>query len=204
MSASGIHRKPSKVATFKLWSNPTTDRLSRPSFKYLNTDCLFRFFRLGFPGFRSKAVCMGTNESETSTAAKFLYGKINSFKESGVNFRPFYLDTDGAWRCEMKEKLEIKLGPTLNRLMHEHGVSLKELAIESGVPQSTISHMRRNRQPRDISTVMAVAQALDVSLHYLLYGHGDPSEKSDLVTNFSSELFSGVFEITVKKLRRKS
>ena len=187
-----------------MWSNPTTDRQSRPNITRLNTDCLFRLFRLGFPGFRSKAVCMGKNEPENSTTAKFLYGKINSSKESGVNFSSFYLDTDGAWRCEMKEKLEIKLGPTLNRLMHEQGVSLKELSIVSGVPQSTISHMRRNRQPRNISTVMAVAQALNVSLHYLLYGHGDPSERSDLVTDFSSELFSGVFEITVKKIRRKS
>lgn len=147
---------------------------------------------------------MGTNETQNSKAAKFIYGKLNSSSGNGVNFDSFLLDTNGAWRCEMKQKLEIKLGPTLNRLMHEQGVSLKELSIESGVPQSTLSYMRRNRQPRDISTVMAVARTLNVSLHYLLYGHGDPSEKSELVTDFSSELFSGVFEITVKKLRRKS
>lgn len=104
----------------------------------------------------------------------------------------------------MKKKQEIKIGPILNRLMHEQDIPLKELSYMSGVPQSTISHMRRNRQPRDISTVMAVAEALGVSLFYLLYGHNDPSEKSEMMTDFASELFSGVFEITVKKLKRKS
>lgn len=103
----------------------------------------------------------------------------------------------------MKE-LEIKLGPTLNRLMHEQRVSLKELSITSGVPQSTLSYMRRNRQPRDISTAMAVARALGVSLYYLLYGHEDPAARGAFLTDLASELFSGAFEITVKKIRRKS
>lgn len=104
----------------------------------------------------------------------------------------------------MKLKMEIKLGPTLNRLMSEQRITLKELSFSAGVPQSTIAHMRNNRQPRDISTVMAVAQALEVSLFYLLYGQQEPTRKGDLVTDFASELFSGVFEITVKKIKRKS
>jgi transcriptional regulator with XRE-family HTH domain len=146
---------------------------------------------------------MGTNEAQNSKTGKITYRKLNSSSGNGVNFSSILLDTNGAWRWEMKE-LEIKLGPTINRLMHEQGVSLKELSITSGVPQSTLSYMRRNRQPRDIQTVMAVAQALNVSLYYLLYGQEDPSVKGTFVTDLTSELFSGVFEITIKKLRRKS
>lgn len=104
----------------------------------------------------------------------------------------------------MEKKLEVKIGPTLIRLMSEQGLSLKELSFSSGVPQSTISHMRNNRQPRDISTVMAVAEALGVSLFYLLYGKNEPSQKSEFISELIAELFSGVFEVRVKKIKNKS
>lgn len=104
----------------------------------------------------------------------------------------------------MNKKLEVNIGPTLIRLMNEQGLSLKELSFSSGVPQSTISHMRNNRQPRDISTVMAVAQALHVSLFYLLYGQDDPLQKSEFIGGLMAELFSGSFEIRVTKIKNKS
>lgn len=186
-----------------MWSNPTTDRRSRPNITRLVTGCLFRLFRVGFVANRSKHRSMGTNETQNSKAANNLYRKLNSARGSGRNLGSLVPDMNGAWRWEMKE-LEIKLGPTLNRLMHEQRVSLKELSITSGVPQSTLSYMRRNRQPRDISTAMAVARALGVSLYYLLYGHEDPAARGAFLTDLASELFSGAFEITVKKIRRKS
>lgn len=137
-------------------------------------------------------------------ASSFLLREINFARENSMNFSSFYLDTDFTWRYVMKKKMEIRIGSTLNWLMNEQGISIKELSFLSGVPQSTISHMKNNRQPRDISTVMAVAQALNVSLYYLLYGQQDPTAKADVMTDLASELFSGVFEVTVKKIRKKS
>jgi transcriptional regulator with XRE-family HTH domain len=124
------------------------------------------------------------------------------FGETGMNFGPLAHDKNGV--ATMDKKLEVKIGPTLIRLMNEQGLSLKELSFSSGVPLSTISHMRRNRQPRDISTVMAVARSLHVSLFYLLYGQDEPSQKSEFIGELMAELFSGAFEIRVKKIRNKS
>lgn len=121
--------------------------------------------------------------------------------ETGLNFGAREHDKNGV---PMDKKLEVKLGPTLIRLMNEQGLSLKELSFSAGVPLSTISHMRGNRQPRDISTVMAVAQALHVSLFYLLYGQDEPSQKSEFISELMAELFSGSFEVRVKKIRNKS
>lgn len=124
------------------------------------------------------------------------------FRETGVNFGLNAHDRNGV--APMDKKLEVKLGPTLIRLMNEQGLSLKELSFSAGVPLSTISHMRSNRQPRDISTVMAVARALHVSLFYLLYGQDEPSQKSEFISELMAELFSGSFEVRVKKIRNKS
>lgn len=147
---------------------------------------------------------MRRNNFKNFVAFSFLLGEINFARENCMNFSSLYLDTAFTWRYAMKKKVEIRIGPTLNWLMNEQGISIKELSFLSGVPQSTISHMKNNRQPRDISTVMAVAQALNVSLYYLLYGQQDPTAKADVMTDLASELFSGVFEITVKKIRKKS
>lgn len=104
----------------------------------------------------------------------------------------------------MEKKLEVKIGPTLIRLMNEQGLSIKELSFSSGIPQSTISHMRSNRQPRNISTVIAVADELDVSIFYLLYGKDEPSQRTELVNDLIAGLFSGVFEVKIKKIKNKS
>jgi transcriptional regulator with XRE-family HTH domain len=126
----------------------------------------------------------------------------SSLEKQGLNFHSLVHDKNGV--SLMENNLEVKIGPTLIRLMNEQGFSLKELAFSSGVPQSTISHMRNNRQPRDISTVIAVAEALGVSLFYLLYGQHEPSQKSEFISELMTELFSGSFEIRVKKIRNKS
>lgn len=118
-----------------------------------------------------------------------------------MNLHSLAHDKDGE---SVEKNLELKIGPTLVQLMDEQRLSLKELSFSSGVPQSTISHMRANRQPRDISTVMSVANALGVSLFYLLYGKNEPSQKSDFVSELIAGLFSGVFEVRVKKIKNKS
>ncbi len=144
---------------------------------------------------------MGVREFESSMPRSHKREKF-FFGETGLNFCSLAHDRNGV--APMDKKMEVKIGPTLIRLMNEQGLSLKELSFSAGVPLSTISHMRSNRQPRDISTVMAVAQALHVSLFYLLYGQDEPSQKSEFISELMAELFSGSFEIRVKKIRNKS
>lgn len=144
---------------------------------------------------------MGVCEFESSMPRSHK-GEKFFFVETGMNFGANAHDRNGV--APMDKKLEVKIGPTLIRLMNEQGLSLKELSFSAGIPLSTISHMRSNRQPRDISTVMAVAQALNVSLFYLLYGRDEPSQKSEFISELVAELFSGSFEVRVKKIKTKS
>lgn len=47
--------------------------------------------------------------------------------ETDVNFSLRVHDTNGV--ATMEKRLEVKIGPTLIRLMNEQGLSLKELAV---------------------------------------------------------------------------
>lgn len=99
----------------------------------------------------------------------------------------------------MKTKKPLKLGPTLQRLLKESHMTMKELSFESGVPLSTLAHFKNNRPPKDIASVQLLADSLGCSLHFLLFGENESkSEPGDI----AAELFSGVFEVTVKRIKK--
>lgn len=103
--------------------------------------------------------------------------------------------------CEemMKTKKPLKLGPTLQRLLKERNMTMKELSFESGVPLSTLAHFKNNRPPKDIASVQLLADSLECTLHFLLFGENEnKSEPGDI----AAELFSGVFEVTVKRIKK--
>lgn len=61
----------------------------------------------------------------------------------------------------------------LERLMEEKGLDRKALSVRAGLDPSAVSVLLRDRQKRkdpQISTVAALAEALDVSLDTLFYG----------------------------------
>lgn len=112
-------------------------------------------------------------------------------------------DTTIAGEYAVKTRRKVKIGSVLSRLMREHDFSIKELAFESGVPAGTISHLKNNRPPKDITAVGAIADVFGISLHYLLYEEEDPrilkASQSPIGPN---DLFSGVFEITVRRVNK--
>lgn len=106
----------------------------------------------------------------------------------------------------MKKKIkgkEIIIGKVLMELMNKNNYSLKELAQISGVPQSTIAHLRANRKPRDISTVNALAEVFDITLHEMLYGEPDARNTLEITKRIETELFNGVFELSLKRIDKK-
>lgn len=120
-------------------------------------------------------------ELQVSDVAKFYEKKWNECEET------------------MKTKKPLKLGPTLQRLLKERNMTMKELAFESGVPLSTLAHFKNNRPPKDIASVQLLADSLGCSLHFLLFGENESkSEPGDI----AAELFSGVFEVTVKRIKK--
>lgn len=99
--------------------------------------------------------------------------------------------------------MEVKIGVVLKRLMKEKKISVKALSKESGVPVSTIHEWQNGRSPRNVVQAKNVADILGISLNRLLF---DEDEKHDVISLSSilkEDVFSGVFEINIKRVRNK-
>jgi transcriptional regulator with XRE-family HTH domain len=96
---------------------------------------------------------------------------------------------------------EVKIAHTLKSLLKEHSMSLRELSKTSGVPVSTLSEWSSNRSPKNSLQTKRVAEALGVTMHYLIFGEDDEQEPIQKI--LKEDFFSGTFEITVKRVKTK-
>ncbi len=128
-------------------------------------------------------------------------------RENGLTITVLRPETGGAdlGGNSMKKKKELRLGETLQRLMHEHNnMTIKELAYQSGVPAPTLAHFKQNRRPKDLESIQQVADCFGVTIHYLLFGEEEPRVAKLLKTeNSALDLFSGVFEVTVRRVKKR-
>jgi transcriptional regulator with XRE-family HTH domain len=95
---------------------------------------------------------------------------------------------------------DLKVNTILKRLMKERGETLVSLSKTTGVPKSTISEWLSNRSPNPVQAVK-VANALGVSLHYLLFGEDDAQEAFQKI--MKEDFFKGTFEISIKRVKVK-
>jgi len=95
--------------------------------------------------------------------------------------------------------MEIKIAKTLTTLLKQKGLSLRELSKMSGVPASTLSEWMSNRPPRNPLQTKKVAEALNVSLNFLLFGEEDRNDPIQRV--ITENVFNGTFEISVKRVK---
>lgn len=100
------------------------------------------------------------------------------------------------WLVQMSN--DLKINTILKRLMKESGETLISLSKSTGVPKSTISEWLSNRSPNPVQAVK-VANALGVSLHYLLFGEDDAQEAFQKI--MKEDFFKGTFEISIKRVK---
>jgi transcriptional regulator with XRE-family HTH domain len=98
----------------------------------------------------------------------------------------------------LKNMSELKMGSSLKKLMNDGRHTITSMSKATGVPKSTISEWLNNRAPNPVFAAR-VAKHLGVSLHYLLFGEEDSSEP--LHRLLKEELFSGTFEINVRRVK---
>ncbi len=79
----------------------------------------------------------------------------------------------------------------------------RELAKLSGVPFSTLHEWMGGRSPRDPVQIKKVADALGVSLNRLLFDEPDKNESFNITQILKEDVFSGTFEVTIKKVKIK-
>jgi transcriptional regulator with XRE-family HTH domain len=97
--------------------------------------------------------------------------------------------------------MTLQIGRVLSAIIKERRLTLKEIATGAGVPLSTISEWTNNRAPKNPIQVQKVAGFLGVSMHFLLFGQEDQEEP--ITKLLKEEVFSGTFEITVKRVKTK-
>lgn len=94
----------------------------------------------------------------------------------------------------------LKIAQTLKKLIKDRDLTLKEVSSLTGIPASTIQHIVNGRSVKDVSTLIKIAEGFKVSLSFLLYGKDDAPQEFKVSPE---DLFSGVFEIVVRKHQPK-
>ncbi len=95
----------------------------------------------------------------------------------------------------------MKLSSTLNSLCKKRRITLSELARRAGVPKQTLHNWTLGRRSVNPDQLKKVAQALEVSVHYLLYGDQDPFETPN--EEILKEIFSGDVRVTLHRIERR-
>ena len=67
-----------------------------------------------------------------------------------------------------KEKILFRFAAHLTRLRKEKGISIRQLAASSGLEYSQIQRIEKGKVNFAFTTLVALAQGLDIDLHILL------------------------------------
>lgn len=98
----------------------------------------------------------------------------------------------------MKKK-SIIINEILPKLLKERGLTAKKVSLETSVSQSTLSTWTLpNAKPRNIDDVAAVAEFLNVSLNYLLFGELD--QPNDLLDMNGEVVLSGIYKLRLERI----
>lgn len=95
----------------------------------------------------------------------------------------------------------MRLSENINRLCRERGWSLARLAREAQVPPQTLHNWTTGRTSLNPSQLKMVAAALQVSMHFLLFGESDPFENPS--EEILKEIFSGDVRVTLHRIEKK-
>ncbi len=101
----------------------------------------------------------------------------------------------------MYMKKELKISETLTSLLCERNMTLRSLSKACDIPLSSLSEWKNNNRNPNAEDLSKVAEVLDTTIHYLLFGFEDPAEPIQKV--LKQDLFSGTFEVTIKKVNIK-
>lgn len=97
--------------------------------------------------------------------------------------------------------MDLKIAITLKKLMKDQRLSVKSLSKSSGVAVSTLHEWLNGRVPRSPIQTKKVADCLGVSLNRLLFDEADLAEAINLQQLLKEDVFSGTFEINIKRVK---
>ena len=96
----------------------------------------------------------------------------------------------------------MQLAKILKELSEERGITISMLSKKTGVPQQTLHNWISGVEPKNLTQVKKVADFFEVSLDYLCFGK--EVKKPDDITSYRDEINAGVFEVVLRRVKRKS
>ena len=99
----------------------------------------------------------------------------------------------------------MKLKSRLRHLLDRHDLTAAQLSRKAGVSQQVISSWLRGAEPKKVTQVKLVADALNVSMDSLCFGDKDVDKEDtpDLASNLNNEYFTGLFEVKIRRIKPK-
>ena len=108
-----------------------------------------------------------------------------------------------------RRKVQSPFAKNLKAILAERGLSQKAAAEVAGVTPATLNDWLAGAVPSDHIAVQKLCRAMDCSFEWLLTGAEsklDPLKlsMSELFESENDPSFSGIFEISARRLRRKT
>ena len=95
-------------------------------------------------------------------------------------------------------------GKTLEQLIKQQSMSIRQFAKAIDVSPKTAQEWvgKEGRFPSNPDVLKKIANLFDVTIHELIYGEADPREFLGSILE-KTEIHTGMYEITVKKVKVK-
>lgn len=99
---------------------------------------------------------------------------------------------------------ENKFGLVLEELIESRDLSIKDVSESTGIPYKTLVEYigRDGRIPSKIDVFKKLATYFQIPLHELMFGEPDPSSIIGQILE-KTEIHTGLYEISIKKVRMK-
>lgn len=92
----------------------------------------------------------------------------------------------------------LKLGPTLKKLLKEKKMSVRKAAAEIGIPQATLNSIVNGRVPRKLEYIIKIAAHFNLSLDEMLLGKSKQTIELDSLE--LSPFFDGLVRLQIHKV----
>jgi transcriptional regulator with XRE-family HTH domain len=101
----------------------------------------------------------------------------------------------------------MKLKVVLKGQMDSHGISLTDLAKETGVPKQTIHNWLCGSEPKSLGQVRSVARYFDLTIEELCYGEVERKSKvgsrlTNPIEEHENEIRAGIFEVVLRRVKK--
>lgn len=108
----------------------------------------------------------------------------------------------------MKKKVVSPFSKNLSQVLKDRGLSQKAVAELGNISVSTLSDWLAGNQPHDLNALLKICQALKVDFQWLVTGQSSIPNLKDITLSELFDVsdepdFEGVFQISMKRLKRK-